>query len=108
LILWCSIERKQGRRHKEIVAAITLTKSMSRRFVVGVAFSVGNEIVDNGEQGFFLLKAEAVIDADLGCYVLRRLAVAAIQEAVCRSNTGGACTARSRPMFPMSDSAICR
>ncbi len=56
---------------------------------LSMCFNVCNECADSGEHGFALLKAGAVIDTDLGCYVLRRLAVATIQEAVCRSNTGG-------------------
>ncbi len=48
---------------------------MSRRFVVGV----GGETVESLEDSEFIVKVEAVINADLRLDVLRGLAVAAIQ-----------------------------
>ncbi len=47
---------------------------MSRRFVVGV----GGETVESLEDSEFIVKVEAVINADLRLDVLRGLAVAAI------------------------------
>ena len=61
----------------------SIPRSVLRRFVVVP------ESIENGEQGFLFGKAKAVIDTDLRLDMLHRLAVAAIQEAVCRSNPGG-------------------
>ncbi len=47
---------------------------MSRRFVVGVAFFVGNGRVKSGEKGFLFFEGELVIDTGLCLNVLRRLA----------------------------------
>ncbi len=54
-----------------------------------MAFLVAGESVESCEQCLLFGEAKAVIDADLRLDMLHRLAVAAIQEAVCRSNTGG-------------------
>ncbi len=47
------------------------------------------ESVESLEESLFIGETEAVIDIDLRLNMMRRLAVATIQEAVCRSNTGG-------------------
>ncbi len=61
------------------LSGLARLRSMSRRFVVGVAFFVGNGRVKSDEKGFLFFEGELVIDTGLCLNVLRRLAVAAIQ-----------------------------
>ncbi len=67
-----------------------LSSVMRWRRSARIAFLVcAVESVESLEESLFIGEAEAVINADLRLDMLRRLAVATIQEAVCRSNTGG-------------------
>ncbi len=77
------LESRQGvdplRGHTGHNVGVPVLRSMSRRFVVGVAFFVGNGRVKSDEKGFLFFEGELVIDTGLCLNVLRRLAVAAIQ-----------------------------
>ncbi len=55
-----------------------------RRFLVRIG-----QLVERGQQRLLLGQAQAVVHAELRLDDLCGLAVAAVQEAVCRSNTGG-------------------
>ncbi len=59
-----------------------------RRFA-RIAFLVAVESVESREESLFIGEAEAVVDSHFRLNMMHRLAVATIQEAVCRSNTGG-------------------